>query len=248
MRAFLILLLLSSAAVAAPTLNVPALPPWSGPFHLPGLGQRKPRDFVTVVPKGAPEGYTRVLLHHSRQRNLTVPDEPGDYEVRLCRRQSLQDAASQALKVRRRATVKRTCDGKRGRRNSVTWTGPNNERDYIAIGDPARPYLDYKYTRDGSPMKLSAPEKPGAYEVRYILGAGDTVIAPQTVTVGAVTASLTAPAQVAAGAKFQVKWTGPDNPRDFVTLVKAGAAEKTYERYEYTSKGPAHADRARRAR
>ena len=122
----------------------------------------------------------------------------------------------------------------------VKWTGPNNERDYVTIGETTpggRLYLDYKYSREGSPVKLSAPEKPGNYEVRYILGVGDTVIARQPITVGGVTASVTAPAQVAAGAKFKVTWTGPNNPRDYVTMVKAGAAEKTYERYEYTTKG-----------
>ena len=68
--------------------------------------------------------------------------------------------------------------------------GPTNERDYIAIGEAApggRLYLDYKYARDGSPVKLRAPEKPGNYEVRYFLGVGDTIIARQPLTVGAVT-------------------------------------------------------------
>ena len=54
---------------------------------------------------------------------------------------------------------------------------------------------------------------------------------------GAVTASVTAPAQVAAGTKFSVHWKGPNNPRDFVTIVKAGTPEKQYDAYEYTSKG-----------
>ena len=69
----------------------------------------------------------------------------------------------------------------------MKWTGPNNDRDYIAIGETTpggRLYLDYKYSRDGSPLKLSAPEKPGTYEVRYILGVGDTIIARQPITVG----------------------------------------------------------------
>ena len=75
----------------------------------------------------------------------------------------------------------------------MTWTGPNNPRDYITIGDATQKYLNYKYTSNGSPLKISAPEKPGEYEVRYILGQGDTIIATQKVTVGAMTASLTAP-------------------------------------------------------
>ena len=54
------------------------------------------------------------------------------------------------------------------------------------------------------------PEKPGTYEIRYILGQGDTIIARQTLTVGGVNASVTGPAQVAAGAKFKVSWTGPE--------------------------------------
>jgi hypothetical protein len=73
--------------------------------------------------------------------------------------------------------------------------------------------------------------------VRYFLGAGDTVVASQPFTATGVTATLSAPAQVAAGAKFQFSWTGPDNPRDFITLVQDGTQEKTYDQYEYTSKG-----------
>ena len=62
--------------------------------------------------------------------------------------------------------------------------------------------MDYKYTSVGNPLKISAPAQPGEYEVRYILGQGDTVIATQKVTVGAVSATVTVPAQVAAGAKL----------------------------------------------
>lgn len=120
----------------------------------------------------------------------------------------------------------------------MDWTGPNNDRDYVGVGEPnGRPYLDYKYTRSGRPVKLAVPEKPGNYEVRYVLGSDNTVVASQAFTVTGVTATLSAPAQVAAGAKFQFTWTGPDNPRDFITLVKAGTQEKTYDRYEYTKNG-----------
>ena len=120
-------------------------------------------------------------------------------------------------------------------------TSPDeNDRDYVTIGETGpngRKYLDYKYTSKGSPAKLAAPEKAGDYELRYILAKGDTIIARQAIKVGGVTATLTAPAQVAAGAKFKVTWTGPDNERDFITMVKAGTVERTYDRYVYTSKG-----------
>jgi len=98
-------------------------------------------------------------------------------------------------------------------------------------------YLNYEYTRKGSPIKLAVPEEPGAYEIRYFLGVDNAIIARQAFTVTAVSATLSGPAQVAAGTKFKVSWTGPNNARDFITIVPAGTKERTYRDYEYTSKG-----------
>ena len=146
--------------------------------------------------------------------------------------------ASQPLKIEgASASVQAPASLKAGAEFQVTWSGPNNPRDYITIGNAERKYLDYKYTSGGSPAKITAPEAPGDYEVRYILGQGDTVIATQKVTVGATTASVTVPAQVAGGAKVSISWQGPGNPRDYLTFVPAGAAERTWGRYEYVSKG-----------
>ncbi|HEV7716355.1 MAG TPA: VWA domain-containing protein, partial [Steroidobacteraceae bacterium] len=112
------------------------------------------------------------------------------------------------------------------------------ERDFVAIGDASQRYITYVYTRTGkSPATLVAPDKPGAYELRYFLGNGEKVIATRAITVGSVSASVSAPAQVAAGATFPIQWKGPNTPRDFITLVKAGTPEKQYDAYAYTSKG-----------
>jgi hypothetical protein len=242
MRKFLLLLALaSSAAMAAPTLIVPATATAGSKITVQVSGNEKPRDFVTIVPKGAPEGrYTNYFYISSQERVLVAPPAPGDYEVRLLAADSpYKTLIAKPIRITAvSATVKAPTTAPAGGQITVEWTGPNNERDYVGIGDPnGRPYLDYKYTRNGSPLKLAVPEKPGNYEVRYFLGAGDTIVASQAFTATGVTATLSAPAQVAAGAKFQVAWTGPDNPRDFITLVKAGTQEKTYDRYEYTKNG-----------
>ena len=209
------------------------------------MGTGNPREFVTVVPKGAREGAYDAYVYvpaAGGDLKLAMPAKPGDYELRLCEAASPYKTlvAKPITLTGSSATVSAPASVAAGATFEVKWTGPNNERDYIAVGETTpggRLYLDYKYSRDGSPMKLAAPEKPGNYEVRYILGVGDTVIARQPITVGGVTATVTGPAQVAAGAKFKVSWTGPNNPRDFVTMVKAGTREKTYERYVYTDKG-----------
>jgi hypothetical protein len=245
MRSILLALITfgSGAAFAAPSLTTPPTAVAGATIAFKAVGTGNPRDFVTVVPKGAREGaYDAYVYVTAPDLKLAMPPKPGDYELRLC------EAASPYKTILMKpitisganASVSAPASVAAGTPFEVKWTGPNNDRDYIAIGEAApggRLYIDYKYSRVGSPLKLAAPEKPGSYEVRYILGAGDAVIARQAITVGAVTATLAGPAQVAAGAKFKVSWTGPNNPRDYVTMVKAGAAERTFERYVYTDKG-----------
>jgi len=234
-----------NTAVAAPSLTTPPSATAGSTIVFKAVGTGNPREFVTVVPKGAREGEydAYVYVTTAGDLKLVMPAKPGDYELRLCEAASpYKTMVAKPITISSpSASVSAPGSVAAGAAFEVKWTGPNNDRDYIAIGETTpggRLYLDYKYSRDGSPMKLSAPEKPGNYEVRYILGAGDAVIARQPITVGGVTATVTGPAQIAAGAKFKVSWTGPNNERDFVTMVKAGTREKTYERYEYTSKGP----------
>jgi hypothetical protein len=51
-----------------------------------------------------------------------------------------------------------------------------------------------------------------------------------------VSASLTAPPQAVAGESFEVSWKGPDNARNFITVVPKGSAESTYSSaYFYTT-------------
>lgn len=238
-----LLALLAPATFASPSLESPATAQVGASIKLRVTGSNNPRDFVTVVPKGSREGsYQDYVYVKSAELSLQMPATAGDYELRLCAADSPYKtlAAKPIVLTSAQATVKGPASVNAGAHFELTFTGPNNERDYVTIGElgpNGRKYLDYKYTRTGSPAKLAAPEKPGDYELRYILAQGDTIIARQAIKVGSVNASLTAPAQVAAGSRFKVTWAGPNNERDFVTMVKAGTAEKTYDRYVYTSKG-----------
>jgi len=234
------LILVSGAAVAAPGIKAPATAKVGSLLTLEATGSGNGHDFVTVVKKGSPEGsYDAYVYVAPGKLQLQLPGVPGDYELRVCGAASpYATLARQALTIEGSpATVKAPATLKAGAEFEVTWTGPNNSRDYITIGDANKKYMDYKYTSSGSPVKISAPVQPGEYEVRYILGQGDAIIATQKVTVGNVSASLTLPAQIATGKALSVKWEGPGNPRDYLTIVKAGAAEQTWGRYEYITKG-----------
>ena len=68
----------------------------------------------------------------------------------------------------------------------VDWTGPDNQSDYITVAKPSAPgnsYENFTYTRKGSPLRLTAPDEPGDYELRYVQGQSSTVLATQPIRV-----------------------------------------------------------------
>jgi hypothetical protein len=123
----------------------------------------------------------------------------------------------------------------------VAWQGAADARDFITIVPTDAPegrYLAYQYTSK-TPVTLKAPQQPGNYELRY-LGAASPypTLARASIAIVDATATLTAPATVPAGEEFAIEWSGPNNEREFIGLVKADAAEGTYNGpYDYTRKG-----------
>ena len=114
---------------------------------------------------------------------------------------------------------------------AVSWTGPDDEGDYVTIveaGAQQGAYLSYAYTNSGTPLSLRALDSPGSYEIRYVDGASKDILVSASITVTKVEASLDAPSEVGAGAGFAVSWTGPGNDGDYVTIVEAGTAQGSY--------------------
>lgn len=232
---------ITSVAWAAPTVKGPASANIGAVVSVTFSGNPNPRDFLSIVPKGAPEGrYDEYQYADAAGKvELKVPTTPGDYEIRLLSADSpYPTLARQPLKANAiSASLEAPAQASAGAKVQVKWTGPGNSRDYIGLGNAERPYLVYAYTRDGNPATLLMPDVAGDYELRYFLGNGDKVIATRKLTIGKITASVSAPAQVSAGGKFAVQWQGPNNPQDFITIVPAGAPEKKFDRYEYTREG-----------
>ncbi len=122
----------------------------------------------------------------------------------------------------------------------IRWTGPDNEDDYLTIVAPEAPaysYGNYTMTRRGNPASLPAPVEAGGYEVRYVAGRSKTVLARAPLEVTAAAATLEAPASAPIGSQIPVKWTGPDNKDDYITIVPAGTEDGRHGNYAYTSSG-----------
>lgn len=234
-------LLGTSLAMAAPTLKGPAAAGIGSVINVSFTGSTNERDFITIVAKDTPEGKYDAYQYAAKSGKveLRVPATAGDYEIRLLGADSpYATLARQPLKVTDvTASLEAADQVAAGANIVVKWTGPNNQRDYVAIGNAERPYIIYEYTSGGNPVTLRAPDAGGDYELRYFLGNGDKVIASRKLTIGKVSGSVSAPAQVNAGAKFAVKWQGPNNQQDFITIVKVGTPERTYAHYEYTREG-----------
>jgi Ca-activated chloride channel family protein len=122
----------------------------------------------------------------------------------------------------------------------VSWTGPDGEGDYVTIVEEgARRWTNepYFYTADGSTGTLVASTSEGEYEIWYVRGDDEEVLATRPITVTPFEGALLAPAQVMGNTEFEVSWNGPDGPGDYITIVPESALRWTNEDYFYTADG-----------
>jgi Ca-activated chloride channel family protein len=94
-----------------------------------------------------------------------MPIEPGEYEVRYIISQGRTIKAMQMITVE---AVETSLDfapaAKIAEPFLINWQGPDYKNDYITVAKPdqnAGEYINYTYTRDGSPLRLEMPENPG---------------------------------------------------------------------------------------
>ncbi len=208
---------------------------WSGPDDK--------GDYVTIVKVGTREGGFLNYAYTKRgsPAKITAPDETGVYELRYVHGPSDRTLVSRKISVIPvSATLEAPSEVAAGAEFDVVWSGPDNRGDYITIvkeGALEGEYNDYAYTRNGSPASIIAPEDPGSYEVRYVLGQSDSTLATRPISLSAVSASLKVLNTPMPGGTIIVEWSGPNNKRDYITIVEQGAPEGEYNKYAYTRNG-----------
>ncbi len=208
---------------------------WTGPDYR--------NDYISIAKLGDDDG-KYVNYSYTREGSplkLLMPVEPGDYEIRYVLNQDRTVLARHQISVGAvGATLEAPPTAAAGEELSVGWSGPDYRNDYISVaklGDDDSKYINYSYTREGSPLKLLMPVEPGDYEIRYVVNQDRTVLARQQITVTAVGATLEAPPTAKAGETIKVAWSGPDYQRDFIAVSEVGAKDSSYVNYAYAREG-----------
>jgi Ca-activated chloride channel homolog len=212
-------------------------------FPVEWTGPNANGDYVTIVPAGAAAWTDESYFYTSvgSPGTLVAPAEAGPYALwyvsgaddSILTRVAIQVTPFQGAFAAPASVVA-------GTQFKVGWKGPNGPRDYVTIVPKgAKRWTDesYFYTTSGNPGALVAPVKAGPYQLWYVTGQQEKVKARQAITVTPYTVTLDAPDTVAPGAQFQVAWTGPNGPTDYITIVPAGSPVGTYASYVYTNTG-----------
>ncbi len=206
----------------------------------PGTG------WITVVPSSAPD---QLLLHRevasgtSGEVWLDAPEQVGEFEARyhialtppgpgsegspgVTRVIGRTAFSSYAVPVKLELPRKLAT----GALTEVSWLGPANHGDLLAIVDPEAPefLLDCIPVAWGNPLPLIAPLVPCAYEVRYLSGGARRALGKRSLKVVQPLAKIMASEEVVAGAPLAIHFWGPDEPHDYLTIVPAGAGRGEY--------------------
>jgi Mg-chelatase subunit ChlD len=233
-----------AVADAAAKLEAPASIEIAGQLSVRWSGPNNPGDFISIDPAGADERSYGNYAYPAQANPVSIqaPDQPGAYQVRYHLANSHRVIGAVPLRVgASAATLSVPASARAGGKLSVAWTGPGKPGDFVSIdaaGSAERVYGNYAYATGASPLELRVPDAPGNYVVRYHLAASYGVIASAPLRVVPASARLSAPASVVAGSLFEVRFEGPNDAGDYITVLPPSAQERSSgSSYAYTERG-----------
>jgi Ca-activated chloride channel family protein len=212
-------------------------------FDVDWTGPNAEGDFVTIVAAGVTEWTNEPYFYTSdgSPGSLTAPIGPGSYTLLYMSGEDRSILAQQDITVLPfEGDLLAADEVEAGTVFEVAWNGPDASGDYVtivAVGAEQWTNEPYFYTGTGNPGQLQAPIEAGEYELWYVPGTERAPSATRPITVTPYQASVEAPQSVDRGETFDVEWTGPDGPGDYITIVPAGADDREYLSYAYTGTG-----------
>jgi len=231
----LVLILLARVALAQdPSLDAPVEAVIGSQIEISWTGPGNNYDTIYVVSADAEEGAAGsnavAILNKRNPLLLTMPEIPGQYQLRYSDNQSKQVLARSAITVVDVPTaINAPATTTIGVMLEVSWEGPGNNYDGIGIFDSAAPAearaLEFGGILNGRAVQLRMPDQPGVYELRYITTRIKRVLSTRQITVEDVATSLSAPEFADIGQNIDVNWNGPGNDYDRIEIHAVGAAD-----------------------
>ncbi len=161
---------------------------WTGAVH--------PRDYVTLVPRGSDPDtsgdYQRVGTES--QADLAAPDAPGLYEVRDVLNEGKRVLARTPVEVLAEdaqlstgVTLEAPDTASPGTEIEVSWTGgPDSDDQRITLARGGQAIFTWVIAVgiDGPPpVRLTLPDEPGLYELRYLDVSGQEVLSRKPIQI-----------------------------------------------------------------
>ncbi|HEU5079071.1 MAG TPA: hypothetical protein VFT72_07645 [Opitutaceae bacterium] len=208
---------------------------WTGPDN--------EGDYVTIVPANTPDGRHENYAYtaHKSPVSILVPPTAGAAELRYMTGQGNRVLARRPLRI---VAPKITLDAPdravEGTAVSIQWTGSANRSDYITIVPADAPdgrYANYTQVEKPGQVSVLAPVETGKAEIRFMTGVGNKVLERRAIFISPAEVTLDAPATAAPGEAVTIKWTGPNNSGDYLTIVPQSASDEKYGDYADTHVG-----------
>ena len=232
---------------------------WSGPA--------REGDYIDVVPfdgAGTHAFDSAPVVAESNTVMLTMPAELGDYVLRYVQPMTQEEQATVASGMRERTLVLREISvvdvdkflrapdtAGQGAIIAVDWSGPKGFLGLYHAGQSNfDAWLADVSLGDDSPVEMHMPLDEGDYTLRYIVegsGYSSAELAAETITVTAAQISFLAPDRVRPGVDFELIWSGPGGPGDWIDLVDPGTewlyGSDGYSEYSYAYLSDSTAER-----
>ena len=151
------------------------------PLSIKWTGPNYKGDYVDIVPRGFTQTSGEISYAYTSAGNpslVTAPGAPGEYDIRYVvegqpQRRIMTTAPLTVTEAPAALTAPLTAH--KGEALSIKWTGPNRQGDYVDLVPKGfastSGELSYFYTSIGPSGSLTAPDKAGDYEIRYVLEA-----------------------------------------------------------------------------
>ena len=180
-----------TVTMATATIDAPDEVSAGAMVEIAWTGPAAADDYLTIVSPDTEEGTWgnwEYVEADGAPVALRAPEEPGEWEARyLSGADNATFATDRFEVVAVSASVSVASPVTTGEEVDIEWSGPGHAGDYLTIVERDAPTGTYGHwqevSQDESVVRLPAPDASGDYEVRYLSGASNRMLASTPLTV-----------------------------------------------------------------